>query len=87
MLVSSHTHGNHYFFIFSAPDWFDDEWISKIRHDTGDNRRLKVKFMTRMEGYAGHPVLEALCYYTMDGTDLAFDWSGQVCDYSLDVQN
>ena len=27
---------------FSAPDWFDDEWISKIRQDTGDNRRLKV---------------------------------------------
>ena len=27
---------------FSAPDWFDDEWMSKIRHDTGDNRRLKV---------------------------------------------
>ena len=26
----------------SAPDWFDDEWVSKIRHDTGDNRRLKV---------------------------------------------
>ncbi|CAH3028392.1 unnamed protein product [Porites evermanni] len=25
-----------------APDWFDDEWMSKIRHDTGDNRRLKV---------------------------------------------
>ena len=28
--------------MFSAPDWFDDEWVSKIRHDTGDNRRLKV---------------------------------------------
>ncbi|XP_068675748.1 protein Hook homolog 3-like isoform X1 [Montipora foliosa] len=31
-----------------APDWFDDEWISKIRHDTGDNRRLKVNNLKKL---------------------------------------
>lgn len=28
---------------FRAPDWFDDEWMSKVKRDTGDNWRLKVK--------------------------------------------
>lgn len=31
-----------------APDWFDDEWISKIRQDTGDNRRLKVNNLKKL---------------------------------------
>lgn len=31
-----------------APDWFDDEWMSKIRHDTGDNRRLKVNNLKKL---------------------------------------
>lgn len=31
-----------------APDWFDDEWISKIRRDTGDNRRLKVNNLKKL---------------------------------------
>lgn len=31
-----------------APDWFDDEWVSKIRHDTGDNRRLKVNNLKKL---------------------------------------
>lgn len=30
--------------IFSAPDWFDDEWMSKVKKDAGDNWRLKVEF-------------------------------------------
>jgi hypothetical protein len=25
-----------------APDWFDSEWLSRIKGDVGDNWRLKV---------------------------------------------
>lgn len=31
------------FYHFSAPEWFDADWISKIKQDiSSDNHRLKV---------------------------------------------
>ncbi|EDO33979.1 predicted protein [Nematostella vectensis] len=31
-----------------APDWFDDEWTSKIRKDIGDNRRLRLSNLKKL---------------------------------------
>ncbi|KXJ24035.1 Protein Hook-like [Exaiptasia diaphana] len=31
-----------------APDWFDDEWMSKIRKDIGDNKRLRLSNLKKL---------------------------------------
>jgi predicted small integral membrane protein len=33
-------------FFVSAPEWFGDSWMSKIKTDAGDNWRLKVRWIT-----------------------------------------
>lgn len=34
-----------YLVFFSAPEWFGDSWMSKIKTDAGNNWRLKVRYM------------------------------------------
>lgn len=33
-------------FFVSAPEWFGDSWMSKIKTDAGNNWRLKVRWIT-----------------------------------------